>query len=72
MIDIGPWTFDRHLLLLKQLGTDEQPTKVKLDSVNMWVQVFDLPFCNFGGFTGLSLLPLSENVVVFKELTDYV
>ncbi|KAK6144583.1 hypothetical protein DH2020_021403 [Rehmannia glutinosa] len=39
----GPWTFDNQLLLKKRLEEGEQPSKVTIFHIAMWVQVFDLP-----------------------------
>ncbi|KAK6151616.1 hypothetical protein DH2020_014251 [Rehmannia glutinosa] len=40
----GPWTFDNLMLITKRLHVGEQPSKVLLFHVELWVQVYDLPF----------------------------
>ncbi|KAK6164114.1 hypothetical protein DH2020_000978 [Rehmannia glutinosa] len=40
----GPWTFDNLLLITKRLHIGEQPARVPLFHVELWVQVYDLPF----------------------------
>ncbi|KAK6144775.1 hypothetical protein DH2020_021595 [Rehmannia glutinosa] len=40
----GPWTFDNLMLITKRLLIGEQPSKVLLFNVEIWVQVYDLPF----------------------------
>ena len=57
----GPWTFDRHLFLMKPLTTADEPTTVKLNHTELWVQVFDMPIGlqservlrDVGNFTGV-------------------
>ena len=39
----GPWTFDKHLLLMKKLDTEEDPTEVELNKTDFWVHIFDEP-----------------------------
>ncbi|CAI9756527.1 unnamed protein product [Fraxinus pennsylvanica] len=43
VLDNGPWTFSNHLLLLKHLKEDENPTKVDIFETSLWVQVHDVP-----------------------------
>ncbi|KAK2408369.1 hypothetical protein QL285_043886 [Trifolium repens] len=40
----GPWLFENHMLVLRKLEFGEEPTTVALDSVDVWVQVHQLPF----------------------------
>ncbi|PNY15691.1 hypothetical protein L195_g012392 [Trifolium pratense] len=40
----GPWTFDNHMLVLKKLAVGDEPLAVKLDEIEVWVQIFNLPF----------------------------
>ncbi|KAF2308041.1 hypothetical protein GH714_034674 [Hevea brasiliensis] len=39
----GSWTFDQHLLILKELEKGKNPVTVPLNSVEMWVQAYDIP-----------------------------
>ncbi|KAM7473735.1 hypothetical protein LguiB_020978 [Lonicera macranthoides] len=38
----GPWTFDQHLFVFKQISVDTNPYEVTLTHVEFWVQVYDL------------------------------
>lgn len=42
-IDDGPWSFENHTLVCKELTRQTQPEEVVLDSVDFWVQIHDLP-----------------------------
>lgn len=39
----GPWSFDNIMLVLATILQRESPTKVPLISINIWIQVHDLP-----------------------------
>ncbi|KAE8695396.1 hypothetical protein F3Y22_tig00110716pilonHSYRG00078 [Hibiscus syriacus] len=39
----GPWNFNSHMLIIYRLKAGEDPAKVPLDNVDMWVQVHDVP-----------------------------
>ncbi|KAK7243871.1 hypothetical protein RIF29_38684 [Crotalaria pallida] len=42
-----PWNFDRHMLVLKCISRDEQPSVINLDKSPFWVRIHDLPMkCN--------------------------
>ena len=43
VLDIGPWSFDGHLLFLHHLQPGEDPTSVPLHHTPFWVHVYDLP-----------------------------
>lgn len=43
VIDGGPWSFEQATLVLHQLANGEDPNTVKLQYVEMWVQVYDIP-----------------------------
>ena len=55
----GPWTYDNHLLILHWIQPGEGPNQIPLNSIDVWVQVFDLPF----GYMSKS---------VGKQLGDYI
>lgn len=39
----GPWTFDSAMLALEPVADYEDPAKVPLWHVNIWIQIHDLP-----------------------------
>lgn len=39
----GPWTFDNSMLLLEQISVGQDPVKVSLWWLNIWIQVYELP-----------------------------
>ncbi|KAJ8427990.1 LOW QUALITY PROTEIN: hypothetical protein Cgig2_028000 [Carnegiea gigantea] len=43
MLEEGPWAFDGHVLLLKELDIHEQPSKIEFTSARFWVKIYDLP-----------------------------
>ncbi|KAL0004792.1 hypothetical protein SO802_012353 [Lithocarpus litseifolius] len=40
---LSPWTFDKYLVALHKLETDEQVKTVNFDKASFWVQIHDLP-----------------------------
>ncbi|KAJ4832934.1 hypothetical protein Tsubulata_022974 [Turnera subulata] len=38
-----PWTFDKRLVLLKQVSGDEQFPSVHLNTCSFWVKIFHIP-----------------------------
>ncbi|XP_075665200.1 uncharacterized protein LOC142634831 [Castanea sativa] len=40
---LSPWSFDKYLLILHQLSTEEAVTKVKFNNASFWVQIHGLP-----------------------------
>lgn len=55
-----PWTFDRHVLISRRIGTDEHPLAKPLYELSMWVQIHGLlvgfrsenDCFSIGGFVG--------------------
>lgn len=43
VVDGGPWTFEQSLLIFKQLEVNEDPHLVLLNTMYIWVQIYDLP-----------------------------
>lgn len=43
IMEDGPWSFDRDLVLLKKMAGDEQPSKIVLDKVPFWIRLVNLP-----------------------------
>lgn len=39
----GPWSFDNIMLALAIIPPRENPVKVPLESINLWIQIHDLP-----------------------------
>ncbi|XP_074327265.1 uncharacterized protein LOC141665185 [Apium graveolens] len=39
----GPWSFDNAMLLIEEIPEGEEPLKVPLWTLNMWIQIYDLP-----------------------------
>ena len=39
----GPWNFDNHLLIFQRVKTGEDPMKVDLEHIFLWMQVHNLP-----------------------------
>lgn len=39
----GPWNFDNDMLLLEEIPEGEEPLKVPLWFLNVWIQIYDLP-----------------------------
>ncbi|KAL2905283.1 hypothetical protein RDABS01_003993 [Bienertia sinuspersici] len=44
VIEQGPWAFDNHLLLLREISGREQPRDLVFDAVDFWVKVYNVPF----------------------------
>ncbi|VFQ69885.1 unnamed protein product [Cuscuta campestris] len=40
----GPLVFDGYLLLIRELGGNEQPEGIWFSFVDFWVRVYDIPF----------------------------
>lgn len=43
VLKMGPWSFDRSILVLKRISGTEQPSEMAMDSVSFWTRVYDLP-----------------------------
>lgn len=39
----GSWTFNNHVLIFKRMQEEEDPCRVELNSLFIWVQVHNLP-----------------------------
>ncbi|XP_058748819.1 uncharacterized protein LOC131621797 [Vicia villosa] len=39
----GPWSFDRHLLVLDRVSGEEQPSNLNMHFGTFWTRVYDLP-----------------------------
>lgn len=38
-----PWHFDKNILMLKELGGDEQPSSLKFENTAFWIRIYELP-----------------------------
>lgn len=38
----GPWIFDNAMLLMEKISKGEEPLKVPIWNLNLWIQVYDL------------------------------
>lgn len=63
IVDGGPWNFEQAMLVLHELAPTEDPSKVKLQYADIWVQIYDIP----RGF-------LSENILksVGESMGKYI
>lgn len=43
VVNDGPWTFDKNLVLLRRLTEGEDPLVVTLDVAAFWIQVHNVP-----------------------------
>lgn len=43
ILQTGPWSFDRNLLILDKISGTEQPSELDLHIVPFWVRIYDLP-----------------------------
>lgn len=59
VLEGGPWTFEQSLLVYHCLLEGEDPFAVKLNTMDIWLQIYDLP-------RGL----ISENIL--QSIGDYV
>ncbi|XP_074374460.1 uncharacterized protein LOC141714863 [Apium graveolens] len=52
IVEGGPWSFEQAMFILHELAPTEDPSMVKLQNADIWVQIYDIP----RGF-------LSENIL---------
>lgn len=60
VLEAGPWTFEQSLLVYQCIKDSEDPHSIRLNTMDIWVQVYDLPsgfvseniFCNIGNYIG--------------------
>jgi hypothetical protein len=43
ILNTGPWSFDRNLLILNRVTGEEQPADLEMNKVSFWVRVYELP-----------------------------
>ncbi|GAU43133.1 hypothetical protein TSUD_348540 [Trifolium subterraneum] len=39
----GPWSFDKNLIILQKITGEEQPAEFDMHKVSFWVRIYDLP-----------------------------
>ncbi|XP_019173811.1 PREDICTED: uncharacterized protein LOC109169383 [Ipomoea nil] len=67
VLDGGPWSFENHTLICKQVWNGVIPVTVPLDTVDMWVQVHELPL----GYTSDTILEQVGNFLgTFVKIDD--
>ncbi|XP_019160882.1 PREDICTED: uncharacterized protein LOC109157430 [Ipomoea nil] len=59
VLEKGPWSFENHTLVCRRVCDGFLPREVKLDTVDMWIQVYDLPM----GYTSNAVLEQVGNFV---------
>ncbi|XP_019186010.1 PREDICTED: uncharacterized protein LOC109180754 [Ipomoea nil] len=67
VLEEGPWAYENATLICQSLVGDEHPTQVILNSVDLWVQVFDLPI---GYRTEKVLEKVGDFVGVYLRVDD--
>ncbi|GAU15155.1 hypothetical protein TSUD_08930 [Trifolium subterraneum] len=67
----GPWLYDNHMLVLKKLDVGDDPLNTELDEVEMWVQVFNLPFGYMTESIGLLIGSHIGRFVKYDDLNNY-
>ncbi|KAJ8448472.1 hypothetical protein Cgig2_012116 [Carnegiea gigantea] len=69
VLNEGPWTFNGHILLLKQMNGMETPSNIEFTTAQFWVKVYDVPGKKqTTSFTHLLALNIGE-VVSCEEAT---
>lgn len=65
VLSMEPWSFNKHILVLRALASDEQPSMMKFDRAPCWIRLYDIPMMGreegclkqigqrFGGFVEL-------------------
>lgn len=43
ILDMEPWHFNKHILVLTPLASDIQPSLMKFDKTSCWVRLYDVP-----------------------------
>ncbi|PWA93951.1 hypothetical protein CTI12_AA065710 [Artemisia annua] len=43
VLEDGPWSFERNLVVLKSIDNDEQPSELEMTKVPFWVRLFNVP-----------------------------
>ncbi|XP_040998212.1 uncharacterized protein LOC121244266 [Juglans microcarpa x Juglans regia] len=65
VIQEGPWSFDKHLVLLKDVDGRKQVKQIQLTSASFWVRLHDLPLMARNEYVGRLL---GEKIGVFEKV----
>ncbi|CAN1761820.1 hypothetical protein LINPERHAP1_LOCUS8065 [Linum perenne] len=66
-MELGPWTFDRSLLILKELTANEDPKTTELYHAEFWVQIYQLPAGLFSTTVGKALGDFIGDFVAYDD-----
>ncbi|KAL2928796.1 Gag polyprotein [Bienertia sinuspersici] len=61
-----PWNFDRHALLLEEIGDSEKPSDVNLYYLPIWARVYNLPFK--GRFNSTNVESVGNKIGTFVKV----
>ncbi|GAV91587.1 DUF4283 domain-containing protein/zf-CCHC_4 domain-containing protein, partial [Cephalotus follicularis] len=68
VLKLGPWWFDKQILLLEKLEEETHPSNISLYKASIWIRVFGVPFLclseNVGRVIGNSIGKIEEIGVV--------
>jgi hypothetical protein len=67
----GPWSFENQMLVLKEIIPGDSPTTVGLDKLEMWVQVFNLPFGFLKEKIGKSIANFIGDFIEYDESNNW-
>ncbi|GAV69508.1 DUF4283 domain-containing protein/zf-CCHC_4 domain-containing protein, partial [Cephalotus follicularis] len=71
VLKLGPWWFDRHILLLDKLDEEKHPSTISLYKAPIWIRVYGIPLLclseKVGRIIGNSIGDLEEVQVVTRR-----
>ncbi|CAN1840638.1 Uncharacterized protein At4g02000 [Linum perenne] len=71
VMEVGPWSFDQNLLILRELKPGEKPKEVELYAVDFWVRVYRLPAGFFSKTVGVALGNFIGTFMEYDEKNSY-
>lgn len=66
----GPWLFDNYMLVLAKIQPGDPFLNVPLDHMDMWVQIFNLPFCFMSDMVGKNMGNYIGEFLEYDENND--
>lgn len=63
----GPWLFDNFMLTLAKIQPGDEVMAVPLDHIDIWVQIFNLPFGFMSEIVGRSMGNYIGNFLEYDE-----
>lgn len=69
-LEEGPWSFDNATLFCKQIRDGERPTQMTLDSIDMWMQIYNPPSPPLGYYTDVILEKFGWYVGIVVKLNE--